>query len=38
MAEWMPMTKPVEYSQYLKKNPDVTGIDLLIADLNGVLR
>ena len=34
----MPTTKPVEYSQYLKNNPDVIGIDLLIADLNGVLR
>ena len=34
----MPTIKPAGYNQYLKNNPNVTGIDLLIADLNGVLR
>ena len=34
----MPTIKPAGYNQYLNNNPNVTGIDLLIADLNGVLR
>ena len=34
----MPTIKPAGYNQYLKNNPNVTGIDLIIADLNGVLR
>lgn len=31
-------SKVKEYKQFLDQNPDVTGIDLLIADLNGVIR
>ena len=31
-------SKVKEYKQFLAQNPDVSGIDLLIADLNGVIR
>lgn len=31
-------TKQKEYISFLKKNPDIDAVDLLIADLNGVIR